>query len=397
MLFVKFERTLKDRLNNDTVFEIISSPYYDLDNKIYGTICVGRDITERKQQEDKVTYLSYHDVLTGLYNRAYFEQYRNKIDVEENLPISVIVCDVDGLKLVNDAFGHASGDRLLKMTTGILTTFCRSQDMLVRTGGDEFSIILPKTSYHEAESIHEGINKKCIEEQQHVDNELLFPSISMGYATKTSMDEKLESIFNEAEEYMYRRKLLARKGVHSVFLKYIMTTIYEKSNETQEHCQRMVDMAKHLGSLLNVPHRELDTLELATSLHDIGKISVDLSILQKDNSLTDDEWDVLRRHPETGWRIAQAVPDLYHIAEIILYHHERWDGQGYPRGLKQNEIPLLSRIITVVDSFDAMTSDRPYHKALSIDQAIIEMKDNAGTQFDPHLVDIFIKEVLPSY
>ncbi len=393
----KFEKTLTTSDNQELIFEIIRSPYYDLNKEIYGTIYVGRNITKRKQQEDTLRYLNHHDVLTGIYNRSYLEEKRLEIDTEKNLPLSIIVCDVDGLKLVNDAFGHAAGDTLLKITTDILVQSTRKDDIIIRTGGDEFCILLPNTSYQEAEIFQNVIHDKSHEGKLTVENDLLYPSISTGCSTKTNISSNFEEIFKEAEDYMYQHKLLARKGVHSMFLKYITTTIFEKSNETQEHCQRMANMAKALGEQLQLPNRDLDTLELAASLHDIGKISIDLSILQKPEKLNNDEWEIIKKHPETGWRIAQAVPDLYQISDIILYHHERWDGTGYPRGLAGNAIPLMSRIITIVDSFDAMTQDRPYQKGISTNVAIEEIKKNMGKQFDPQLSQIFIDKILVNY
>ena len=392
----KFEKTLTTSENKELIFEIIRSPYYDLNKEVYGTIYVGRDITKRKQQEDTLRYLNHHDVLTGIYNRSYLEEKRIEIDREENLPLSIIVCDVDGLKLVNDAFGHTAGDTLLKITTDILVQSSRREDLIIRTGGDEFCILLPRTSYQEAEMIQNAIHDKSREGKLTVENDLLYPSISTGCSTKTVSSTNFEEVFKEAEDYMYQHKLLARKGVHSMFLKYITTTIFEKSNETQEHCQRMSNMAKALGEQLQLPNRDLDTLELAASLHDIGKISIDLSILQKPERLNNDEWEIIKKHPETGWRIAQAVPDLYQISDIILYHHEHWDGTGYPRGLAGNAIPLMSRIISIVDSFDAMTQDRPYQKGISTNEAIEEIKKNIGKQFDPQLAQIFINKVLTS-
>ncbi|MDD4643156.1 MAG: diguanylate cyclase [Erysipelotrichaceae bacterium] len=392
---MRFEKTFHTKNDHKRIFEIICSPYQSNKKDTHGMIYVGRDITERKEQEDRLRYLNHHDVLTGIYNRAYLEEKRDMIDQEENLPISVIICDVDGLKLVNDAFGHTAGDLLLIATAKLLKENSQKTDMIVRTGGDEFCIIMPKTPYQTAEKIQNAIRDHSTHDKaNNIENELLSPNISTGCATKSNMETSFADVFKEAEDYMYQSKLLSRKGIHSIFLKYITTTIFEKSNETQEHCQRMSNMARKMGEQLKLNNRELDTLELAASLHDIGKISIDLSILQKPEKLTNEEWEIMKKHPETGWRIAQAVPDLYQISDIILHHHERWDGKGYPHGLAGNDIPLMSRIITLVDSFDAMTQDRPYQKGISTEKAIIEIQNNAGQQFDPHLSKIFVEQIL---
>lgn len=390
----KYEQTFC-RANGDTVIiEMLNTPYYDQNGNIIGIISVGRDITERKQREDRIRYLSYHDTLTGLYNRAYYEEARKLLDNRNNLPISVIVCDVDGLKLVNDAFGHAAGDAMLIGAAQVLKKCCREQDVIFRTGGDEFCIMLPNTETEEAEKVFEDIGNVCEEKKTQSERALLSTSISLGYDTKTQAEQALNEVIESAEAHMYQRKLLARKGVHSILLKSITTTLHEKSNETQEHCKRMAGWARVLGQSLKLPYRDLDTLELAAALHDIGKINVDLSILQKPGELNAEEWEAIRKHPEIGYRIAQSIPELYPISEVVLCHHERWDGKGYPRGLMGIEIPLPARILSIVDSYDAMISDRPYRKALSEEAAKAEILKMAGTQFDPDIAVIFAENVL---
>lgn len=308
--------------------------------------------------------------------------------------MSVIVCDVDGLKLVNDAFGHVEGDNLLIAAAEILKNSCREQDFAIRTGGDEFSVFFPGTSNAEIEIIFNEICNQSKDKTNHSHDGLQFTSISMGYATRETEEQTLDEIILLAEEYMYRRKLLARKGSHSVLLKSIKTTLHEKSYETQEHCNRMSELARKLGHAVGVPYQDLDILELAASLHDVGKISTDLSILQKTEKLTDQDWEALKKHPEVGWRITQAIPELNPISDIILYHHERWDGTGYPSGLTGEEIPLMARIISIVDAYDAMIEERPYRKAMSKEAAVAEIIRMSGTQFDEKMAEIFVNQVL---
>lgn len=390
----KYEQSFSYQDGATMIIEMIKTPFLDKNGNLRGIICVGRNITERKQREENIHYLSRHDALTGLYNRLYFEEERNQIDLEENLPISVIVCDVDGLKLVNDAFGHVAGDNLLIAASELLKNACGEHDVAIRTGGDEFSVFFPGTSNAAIEKIFNDIILQSKNKKVQTIDGLQFTSISMGYATKDSASQTLEEVILAAEEYMYRRKLLARKGSHSVLMKSIMTTLHEKSFETQEHCSRMSDLARRLGHALHVPLLDLDILELAASLHDLGKISIDLSILQKTEPLTKQEWEILKKHPEVGWRITQAIPELNPISEIVLHHHERWDGTGYPRGLAGEEIPLLARIITIVDAYDAMIEERPYRKAMTQEAAIAELQKMGGTQFDEQIVKIFVNQVL---
>jgi diguanylate cyclase (GGDEF)-like protein/PAS domain S-box-containing protein len=390
----KYEQTFTYPDGRDLIVEMIKTPFLDRSGKLRGIICVGRDITERKQREENIQFISKHDALTGLFNRAYFEEERDNIDVKDNLPISVIVCDVDGLKLVNDAFGHVAGDNLLIAASEILLNSCREQDIAIRTGGDEFSVFFPGTSNSQIEEIFNEINNQSKNKKIQTYDGLQFTSISMGYATKESVDQTLDSVILAAEEYMYRRKLLARKSSHSVLMKSIKTTLHEKSYETQEHCSRMSNLARKLGHAMEVPYLDLDILELAASLHDVGKISIDLSLLQKTEKLTEQDWEALKKHPEVGWRITQAIPELNPISDIVLYHHERWDGTGYPRGLAGEEIPVMARIISIVDAYDAMIEERPYRKAMSKEEAEAEILRMAGTQFDKTMAEIFVNQVL---
>jgi HD-GYP domain-containing protein (c-di-GMP phosphodiesterase class II) len=212
----------------------------------------------------------------------------------------------------------------------------------------------------------------------------------MGHATKNHPDEDFLSISNTAERFMYKRKLLAHRSFHSSLLSSIRTTLFEKSHETEAHAKRLVDYSRHLGQQLGLDEEQLNDLALLATLHDIGKISIDDHILTKPAALNENEWFEMKKHPETGYRIAMASPELSSIAELILCHHERWDGKGYPQGLKGEEIPLLSRIIAVVDAFDAITSERCYRNAVDISGALEEISQNAGTQFDPEIAELFV-------
>ncbi len=395
-------REKKSRRNEEIVtypdgrevyLETLKTPYYDHNGEILGLIGVSRDITERKKNEAEILYLSQHDALTGLHNRSYYEKERKRLDNPDYLPLSLIIGDINGLKLINDAFGHGEGDKLLVSIAKIMEDCAREKDVLVRTGGDEFVILLPQTSYREAGALVEKIKKSC-ENGYELDNELIITSISLGYATKTREHEPFEKVFRLAEESMYRKKLLEYKSFHSAVMNSIKTTLYEKSNETEAHAARMADLAKQLGRVLGLDQEDLVALELVATLHDIGKISIDSKLLQKTGKLTDAEWTEIKKHPEVGYRIAQTVPELRKIAEYILCHHERWDGTGYPQGLKAEKIPLLARILAIVDAYDAMTQDRPYRRAMSEQDAIDELRHHAGSQFDPALVEVSIKDVI---
>lgn len=348
------------------------------------------DTTFKKQAEEELKFKSIRDYLTGLYNRRYYETELKRLDTESQLPLSVISGDINGLKLVNDAFGHSEGDRLIIECAKIMESCCRKGDILARTGGDEFVIIMPKTDSATAYEVMHNIQTALKDFDSEKNIKLHKHSVSLGYATKEKPEEEIRDIFKTAEDHMYQRKLLETNSVHSNIVASIKATLFEKSNETEEHAERLVTLSKSIGIALGLSHSELDKLELLATLHDIGKMGIRDYILTKPANLTESEWTEMKRHPEIGYRIAITSPELMPVAEGILCHHEWWNGGGYPKGLCGENIPLLSRIIAVVDAYDAMTNDRPYRKAMGHDAGLENIRKNAGTQFDPRIAEKFI-------
>ena len=351
------------------------------------------DISDRKKRENRISYLSHHDTLTGLYNRRFFEEEKQKIDEERIYPVSVIMGDINGLKLINDSFGHLEGDNLIVSIAKILQANCRDTDILARTGGDEFSIILPNSTIDYAQEIVKKIEEDCDALKKTTLGDVYRLSISLGYAMKKSITEPLAQAIKDAEDNMYRHKMLQSKSLHSSIISSMKTTLFEKNKETEEHARRLIRYSFLIGQSLKLKDKQLNELELLSTLHDIGKIGISDLILNKPGKLSEEEWVEMKKHPEIGYRIAMSTSELAPIAEYILYHHERWDGTGYPQGLKGEEIPLLSRIIAVADAYDAMMEDRPYRKALTKEEACQELCRNAGTQFDPYIVEVFLKEL----
>jgi len=376
--------------NGAIIWVELSTKYrYNCDAEIE-VVGVSRNIDKRKKSEQEVLYLSYHDQLTGLYNRRFYEEELEKLDTEGNLPLTIIMGDVNGLKLINDSFGHAIGDELLKKVAEVIMLGCRSNDIVARLGGDEFVIILPKTDSFEAEKIMKHITHLSLKEKVGS----IDISISFGYETKNNTNEKIQEIFKNAEDHMYKKKLFESPSMQGKAIKAIINTLNEKNKREEQHSQRVSLICKSIGEALGLNEYENEELKSVGLLHDIGKIAIDEKILNKTGKLTNDEWEEIKRHPEIGYRILNTVKDMSDMANYVLYHHERWDGKGYPKGLKGDEIPFVSRIIAIADAFDAMTSERSYRSALPEKIAIEELQKNAGIQFDAELVGIFIEKVV---
>jgi diguanylate cyclase (GGDEF)-like protein/PAS domain S-box-containing protein len=344
------------------------------------------DITERKWSEDRIYHLSFHDKLTGLYNRAYFEEELKRLDTDRQLPISVIFGDVNCLKLINDAFGHPEGDKLLTEIALILRESCRKEEVIARVGGDEFAIFLPKTSGGTTEEIVRRIKLSCSQKSKGS----LTLSIALGSGTKERPSQDIQGILRDAEERMYKNKLLEGKGIRNSFILSFRRILFEKSYETEDHTRRIQHLALQIGRTLRLSDEELNRLTLLAAWHDIGYIALPEGILKKQGRLTEEEWKWIRKHPEIGYRIAESSPELASIGEAILAHHERWDGAGYPLGLKAETIPLVSRIVSIVDAYDVMINGRPYKPATTQQICREELQNNSGTQFDPSLVDVFL-------
>lgn len=349
-----------------------------------------RENEARKIQEEKLTYMSFHDHLTGLYNRRYFEAELMSRDTDSNLPMAIVMGDVNGLKLVNDSFGHAVGDMLLKKVAYAITKECRAHDTIARLGGDEFVIILPNTDTGEVENIIKRIKDRSAKEIVSA----VGLSISFGYEIKRTKEEYIQNVLVNAENHMYKLKAYESKSMRNRTIDVIMNTLFEKSNRELLHSKRVSDICETIANKLRLDKDNVNQIKIAGLVHDIGKIGIDEKILNKPQKLNDDEWEAVKKHPDSGWRILNSVNEFSDLAEFILSHHERWDGNGYPRALKGEEIAIEARIIAIADSYDAMTSDRSYRKGMSEDEAKDEIRRCSGTQFDPIIAKVFIEEVL---
>jgi diguanylate cyclase (GGDEF)-like protein/PAS domain S-box-containing protein len=363
-----------------------SASVINSNGKLFGVVVVFRDVTEQVKYQSEIEYLSMHDELTGLYNRRFFSEQMKRLNTPRQYPLTIIMGDLNGLKLVNDTFGHSEGDLLIQQAALALKKSCREEDVIARWGGDEFIILLPQTSEDTALQICKRIRNKLAE----YSGKTMQISMSLGCATKTDKSKSIEEILREAEERMYRSKLNESKSTRSAIITSLKESLQEKSSETSEHAERLGKLALKIADALKLSDNEKTDLKLLATLHDIGKISISDRIINKKSPLTEEEWNIIKKHPEAGYRIAISCQELMPIARNILCHHEHWDGSGYPMGLSGTDIPLHSRILAVVDAYDTMVTGRPYKEALSHQEAVKELRRCAGAQFDPYLVEIFI-------
>ncbi|MGM0501692.1 MAG: diguanylate cyclase [Bacillota bacterium] len=386
---IDFEYWTENYQGDRRLLLVSITPKLTKNNQVEYLIYTAKDITEKRLNQQEIKHLNLNDSLTGLLNRRGFEQKLKQFDTEKQLPLSIIVGDINGLKLVNDAFGHQSGDKLLKETAKILKSSCRGKDVVARWGGDEFVMLLPQTDKEDVAKVQARIKEKTKKRKI----KLLEISISLGNATKIKNSENINTIWKKADERMYNKKLKESKRFHDEVIESLEQHLKEKTNENSKHINHMKQLAFKIAQNLDLPDSKLEDLELLAELHDLGKVAVERQILYKRGPLTEQEWAEIKKHPEVGCQIAESSPELSGIASGILSHHEWWDGSGYPQGLQGTEIPLIARIISIADAYDVMTNYRIYKKTRSKEQALEELKDKAGSQFDPNLVDIFIEEM----
>lgn len=347
------------------------------------------DITERKKAESNLKYMSFHDSLTGLYNRNFFETEMTRLQDGRSRPVGIITCDLDGLKLINDSLGHQSGDEMIINAAEVLRNSFRSSDIIARIGGDEFAVLLPETDWNTARELTRRLREAV--EEYNEGNPRISLSLSIGFAVSNLSPIDMQALFREADDRMYQEKALSDDSGCSELFREISGALETTYFINEKHSERIKELATSLALAVNMPEEGINDLVLLAQFHDLGKVAISDRILFKPGPLTEQEMLEMREHSKIGYRIAKSVPKLSHIAEWIGTHHERWDGRGYPRGLQGEEIPLPCRILAIADAYDAMISERPYSKGISPKKALKELKNNAGTQFDPYLVDQFVE------
>lgn len=364
------------------------APLHDDSGQITGLQAMVEDFSERRLAEEGIRFLSIHDPLTGLYNRTYFEDLVENID-QKYPSLGMILCDIDGLKIINDSFGHNMGDKVLQAAAAILLKCTGEQDTLARIGGDEFIIIVPSCTSSNASELVYRIRREVAYYNTRVPELPL--SMALGFALRSGPANTFNEMYKLADSNMCREKLTKSRSARSAIVQTLIKALEARDFITDGHASRLQKLVSAMAVEIGLPEHQTNDLLLLAQFHDIGKVGIPDRILFKPGPLNSEERSEMQRHSEIGHRIALAAPDLAPIADYILKHHEWWNGRGYPLGLKGEDIPLKCRLLAIADAYDAMTNDRPYRKAMQPEEALKELERNSGVQFDPQLVARFIK------
>ena len=381
------ERTiLLNRYGETTYIEDSATPLFDEHQQLIGVVMVFRDVTKLVEQQKSIEFALHHDTLTKLYNRYYFEhQVRSNIGTFA-FPLAVIFCDVNGLKFTNDVFGHQQGDELLLAAVRNIKQTVPQDSIVSRVGGDEFIILCPGMNAEQAYSLKHQIKSQFAKE----DVNGLKGSISIGYQVADSNRESFEDVLREAERFMYQEKVIEHQAFSNHSLDQITNQLFSLHKEEHSHSIKVERLTTAFAQYLELPSEEVEKLGRAARYHDLGKVVWPKSIFEKKTELDEKELGLIRQHVIVSYRILNAIESTVDVADIVLSHHERVDGLGYPKGLKQSQISRFSRILSIVEAYVAMTSPRPYKKQKTIQGAISELFACSGTQFDPQLVVQFV-------
>lgn len=350
------------------------------------------DISAMKKAEETIRHHAYTDNMTGFFSRTYFEDILSGMNSMMSVvkPLSIIATDIDGLKITNDTFGHDAGDNLIKKAAQILTDVFGEDIPIARIGGDEFCVILPCTDFAAAQELAEQIVRMT--ETSNNLNPVIPVSMSIGIASSyEDSNEDIYSIYRRADDDMYRYKLSQTSSEKSKVIDMLLTALSEKDYVSQGHVERISELCLLMAESMSLHENQKRDLVLLSKVHDLGKIGIPDDILNKPAKLSSKEYERMKLHVKIGYNIANRSRELVTIAPLILHHHEHWDGNGYPDSLKEDKIPLECRVLAIVDAFDAMTNDRPYHKGISVEEALLEIERCAGTQFDPDLAKEFVE------
>ncbi|MDR5659247.1 PAS domain S-box protein [Serpentinicella sp. ANB-PHB4] len=390
-----YEQKLRNKNNKEVWVLTNGFPILDINGDLVAYRGIDIDITQRKMIENQMQHLSFHDHLTGLYNRRYFETEIKRLDHPDNLPLSMVMIDVNGLKLVNDAFGHEVGDELIKKVAEAMKAVCRQEDVIARVGGDEFIILLPKTSSEHVQKVMDRIFEQI--QQQKVEG--IDVTVSYGYETKERKYQSLNDLLKKAETYMYKKKTKNKVDLRNRVIEQIQQQLFKKFPHEKKHAEHVAYFSGQIGKAMELEEEEVEKLKMIGKLHDIGKIAIEDHIIHqqagyKKENFSEADWQEFKRHAEVSYIILTSSNEYTIFAEDVLHHHEHYDGTGYPKGLKKEEIPLNARILAVADTFADLVAHKQNKDAYTKKEAIEEIQKGAGKAFDPEIVEVFVKEVL---
>lgn len=382
----EFEWTAKLSGENH-IFQCKFKCMKDSKNRGIGKIFVFNDITSMRKTYFELEQSTLYDSLTGLYNKqSYLTQVPQWSD-SRYWPVALGVCNINGLRSINDKYGSDYGDFVMRQLAHCVKIHAGEDAFAAKLDNGDILAVMEGKTHEDAAAVFEAI-KRDLEKFFEKNNPV---QLEYGIAVKERDDVTMDRVLSDARTSMQNKKMLRDNSASSSLVDSLKQTLSESDYETEEHVERTREMAARLGKAMNLSDSDIGKLELLAVLHDIGKVAIPHHVLVKKGKLNDEEFKIMQQHTIKGYRIAKSSPELGDIAECILSHHEKWDGTGYPNGLKGEEIPLLARIISAVDSHDVMVHNRPYHQAMPEEDAIKELRRCAGTQFDPHVVEVFTK------
>ena len=365
--------------------------WFDKEKRFDGMLLrsVITDITDMKKMQRDILNRSVHDPLTGIYNRQFYNDKLKEMDVLANLPLSVAMVDLDGLKVINDTLGHKFGDKAIKAVVDELCHHAKPQYLLMRVGGDEIVILFPHTELAEVRRYVQDA-KRSVAGQSIAGIPLSF---SWGAATKHSLEEHLPFVLAAAEDMMYSRKQARGGRRRDEAAGMILEALFARNQQMEAHSMRVRTLLEAFGTHLKLDREKMSLLSEVGILHDIGMASISDEILNKGSALTEEEKHEILRHPEVGGRILRTNVDTARYADIVLCHHENWDGTGYPGNLSGKSIPYEARILTIVDAYDRMIYGLNGKGTKYKNEAMIlaEIQACSGHQFDPDLASRFLE------
>ncbi len=359
---------------------------------------------------EELQRLSTTDALTGIANhRLLLHSLSREVErgMESQRPVSVLMLDIDNFKLFNDTYGHALGDEALRVVAGVLQNLTNDSGIPGRYGGDEFLVILPGADKAAAGTYAERLSAAVGEIEFEAGHGSRVPiSLSVGLASFPEDTKSSDHLLAVADAAMYEAKRVGGTGPQASHvvavgsapfdgafgaLDSLVQAVQYRDQYTKTHSDLVAEYAAKLALRAGLSEEAVRAIRIAGVLHDVGKLIIPDDILKKPGPLTAEEYEVIKRHPLVGEMLIREAPFLEDVIQAVGCHHEQYNGNGYPRGLQGEEIPLPGRVLAIADAYSAMSLDRPYRKALSVDEIVAEIKAGDGTKFDPHLVEVFVE------